>query len=82
MAPSSLNNHLWWEGVLCVFLGMDLRFTGVPIKVGLLFAKIDVLAFLWHSLFITLNFYVTVDVMEIPKNKFSTTQFKLLLVPL
>ena len=36
---------------------MDLRITGVPLKVGIGLVKIDFLALLKHSLFVTLDYW-------------------------
>ena len=54
MGPSLLNIHFCWVGVLCFY--MDLGFAGEPLKVGILWAKMDVLAFLCVILFVTLHY--------------------------
>ena len=50
MGPSSPNMHLGWVGVLCFFVPLDLSFIGVPFKVFIGLAKIDLLAFKLHLL--------------------------------
>ena len=42
------------------FGSMDLRFTGVPLKVGISLAKCDVLAILCVTLVVTLDFWQTI----------------------
>ena len=73
MRPSSPNIYFGWMGVLCFFVPVGLRKTGVPLKVLMGLVEIDVLVFEVHTLFTFTLIYVKFNLIK----TFNSTPAKL-----